>query len=109
MARWRPRRRARGSGGARTLPVVAALGIGIVVGVGAGLASGQGHPLPPGRNVELVVGRCIICHGLETTAQQRQDWQGWAEIVDRMITYGAPIPPEDRTLILDYLVTYLGR
>ena len=68
----------------------------------------QGIPLPPGKNVELVVGRCIICHSLETVAQQRQDRAGWQAIVDRMVSYGMPISPEEKRAILDYLVTSLG-
>ncbi len=66
-------------------------------------------PLPTGKDVDLVTGRCIICHGLELVAQQRQDRQGWTEIVDRMITWGAPIPPDERQMIIEYLIRYLGR
>jgi len=55
-----------------------------------------------------VSGRCIICHSLEIVAQQRQDRAGWDVILDRMISYGAPIPPEDKPVILEYLATHLG-
>ena len=55
------------------------------------------------------MGRCIVCHSLEMVAQQRLDREGWEAILDRMISYGAPIPPEDRPAILEYLVTHLGQ
>jgi len=86
-----------------------ALVFGTVLGWAAGRLLAQGNPLPPGRNVEVVVGRCIICHSLEIVAQQRQDRAGWEAIVDRMISYGAPIPPDDKPVIMEYLVTYLGQ
>jgi hypothetical protein len=56
----------------------------------------------------LVLGACIPCHSPETVAQQRLDRATWEAIVDRMISYGAPITPETRPLILDYLVRHLG-
>jgi hypothetical protein len=84
----------------------------LVAGMGAGWraarSSAEGNALPPGRHVELVQGRCVICHGLDIVAQQRLDRSGWAAIVDRMIVYGAPIAPEEREPILEYLVTHLG-
>lgn len=66
-------------------------------------------PLPPGKDVDLVIGRCIICHDLALVSQQRQDRQGWTEIVDRMITWGAPITPDERRVIIEYLLRHLGR
>ena len=58
--------------------------------------------------MDIVAARCIICHSLELVAQQRQDRAGWQVIVDRMDTYGVPIPPEDKKVILDYLSEHLG-
>ncbi len=84
-----------------------ALMAGILLGRAAGPPA-QDNPLPAGKNREIVSGRCVICHSLETVAQQRQDRAGWEVIVDRMISYGAPIPPEDKAIILEYLATYLG-
>jgi hypothetical protein len=49
-----------------------------------------------------------MCHAPEILAQQRLDRATWEAIVDRMITYGAPITRETRPLILEYLATYLG-
>src|SRR5262245_7335838 len=86
-----------------------ALALGIALGVGAGRPAARIGGLPPGPNVDLVIGRCIPCHSLELTSQQRQDRAGWLAIVDRMITYGAPIPPDEKEAILEYLVRHLGR
>ena len=82
--------------------------LGVMIGWGEERPSAQSGPLPPGKNVEMVMGRCIICHSLETVAMQRLDRAGWEVVVERMISYGAPIPPDDKPVILDYLTTYLG-
>jgi hypothetical protein len=96
-------------GGALSLALLCGLASGLAIGSAPGSPGAQGIPLPPGKHQELVVGRCIICHSLEMVAQQRQDREGWEAILDRMISYGAPIPPEDRPAILEYLVTHLGQ
>jgi hypothetical protein len=89
--------------------VSGALGVAVALGVGAAaLAGAQGGPLPPGKHMELVLGSCIICHAPEILAQQRLDRTTWETIVDRMITYGAPITPQTKPLIMEYLTTHLG-
>lgn len=88
--------------------IAGALALGLAIGWMIERPAAQGTPLPPGMNLELVAARCIICHSLETVAQQRQDRAGWQEIVDRMVSYGMPISPEEKRAILDYLVTALG-
>jgi hypothetical protein len=83
----------------------------LVAGVGLGGALGrvlaQGNSLPPGENRALVLGACIPCHSPETVAQQRLDRATWEAVVDRMISYGAPISRQTRPLIVEYLATYL--
>jgi hypothetical protein len=96
-------------GGGLSLALLCGVASGLAIGSALGSPGAQGIPLPPGKHQELVVGRCIICHSLEMVAQQRQDREGWEAILDRMISYGAPIPPEDRPAILEYLVTHLGQ
>ena len=91
-----------------------ALSSGVVIGwLGAGTwgpaAAEVVNPLPAAEHQQLVTGRCIICHSLETIAQQRQTREEWAVILDRMITYGMPMLPGDRKIILDYLATHLGQ
>jgi hypothetical protein len=57
----------------------------------------QEVPIPETPGGELVL-RCVICHSAEIAVQQRFGPQGWSETLDRMIKYGAPIPPEDKAL-----------
>ena len=94
----------------RLIPPGVALIVGALLGVAVGCAKPPGPigPLPAGRHVDIVAARCVICHGLELVAQQRQSRAGWQAIVDRMDTYGAPILPEDKVVILDYLTKHLG-
>ena len=87
--------------------LVAALLLGSAFGWGAGRATAQAT-LPPGEHLELVIGRCIICHGLELVAQQRLSRAAWEVVVDRMASYGMPMAPEEREWILAYLVSRLG-
>jgi len=88
--------------------IVGALALGLAIGWVMERPAAQGIPLPPGKNVELVAGRCIICHSLEMVAQQRLDRAGWQAIIDRMVSYGMSISPEEKRAILDYLVSSLG-
>jgi hypothetical protein len=39
-------------------------------------------------------------------SQQRFGPQGWSETLDRMIKYGAPIPPEDKAQLMAYLLRH---
>ena len=55
-----------------------------------------------------MLSRCVICHSLEVATQQRQGPKGWAEIIDRMVSYGASIQPEERVLMINYLVQHFG-
>jgi hypothetical protein len=85
----------------------------LVMGVAGGhtveqSAAQPANPLPPDEHMPLVLGACIPCHSAEMVAQQRLDRPTWEAIVDRMISYGAPITPETRSLILRYLETRLG-
>jgi hypothetical protein len=91
----------------------AALLAALVPALAVTIAAGQpgarpASPLPPGEHMALVLGACILCHSPEMVAQQRLDRSAWEAIVDRMITYGAPITLETRPLILEYLATRLG-
>ena len=65
-------------------------------------------PIPQGAASGLVLSRCMICHTLEVATQQRQGPQGWAEIIDRMISYGAPIQADERAAMIHYLVQHFG-
>lgn len=81
----------------------------LVVGAAAALAppraAAQDARIPQTPGWELVM-RCVICHSVEIAVQQRLGPQGWSETLDRMIRYGAPIPPEDKTRLMEYLLRH---
>jgi cytochrome c2 len=68
-------------------------------------AAAQAAPIPRTPGWELIM-RCVICHSVEIAVQQRLGPQGWSDTLDRMITYGAPIPPGDKRRLLAYLLTH---
>jgi cytochrome c2 len=65
-------------------------------------------PVPQTDGWVLVVSRCVICHSVEIAVQQRQGPLGWGVIVDRMVTYGMPLLPEERAVLIAYLVRHFG-
>jgi cytochrome c2 len=83
----------------RSLALAAAL---VVAAAGA---AAQEVAIPQTTGWELVL-RCAICHSVEIAVQQRFGPQGWSETLDRMIKYGAPIPPEDKQVLMAYLLRH---
>src|SRR2546426_2001788 len=69
-----------------------ALTAGMALGLRLAVASAQNTPIPQTAGWELVM-RCLICHSVEVAVQQRFGPRGWSDTLDRMIKYGAPIPP----------------
>ena len=78
----------------------------LATGAAAGLpARAQEPPIPQTPGWELIM-RCVICHSVEIAVQQRFGPQGWSDTLDRMIKYGAPIPPEDKQVLMAYLLRH---
>ena len=71
----------------------------------AAVAHAQDVEIPKTPGWELIM-RCVICHSVEIAVQQRFGPQGWSETLDRMIKYGAPIPPEDKAQLMAYLLRH---
>ena len=69
------------------------------------VACAQEIEIPRTPGWELIL-RCVICHSVEIAVQQRFGPQGWSETLDRMITYGAPIPPQDKAQLMTYLLRH---
>jgi cytochrome c2 len=66
------------------------------------------QPIPQTDGWVLVVSRCVICHSVEIAVQQRQGPVGWGAIIDRMVTYGMPLSPDERSALVTYLVRHYG-
>ena len=51
----------------------------------------------------FVNARCTLCHSDDLITQQRLDRAAWTRVVDKMIKWGAPVRPEERESLLNYL------
>jgi len=83
----------------------AALAAVLLAAGGAAGARAQEVEIPKTPGWELIM-RCVICHSVEIAVQQRFGPQGWSETLDRMIKYGAPIPPDDKAQLMAYLLRH---
>jgi competence protein ComEA len=63
----------------------------------------QAQDLPAGKGKELVENTCGSCHGLDVVVAQHATKDGWASIVDYMVSRGATGTPEEIATIVDYL------
>ncbi len=59
--------------------------------------------LAAGRNA--FVYNCLMCHSEEMTSRLRLTEKQWAAEVDKMVGWGAPVPPELKAPLLDYLIS----
>ena len=91
------------------------LALAVAAGTSAALAPRLGPPpvaaqatIPQTEGWVLVVSRCVICHSVEIAVQQRQGPQGWTVILERMVSYGMPLGPEERQVLVAYLVRHFG-
>ncbi len=69
----------------------------------ASLGIAQAQDLPPGKGKELVENTCGSCHGLDVVVSQHATKDGWASIVDYMVSRGATGTPEEINTIVEYL------
>ena len=75
--------------------------IGLAVGMPAAAkpaAAPETPPLPQGFKTH-----CLTCHEMDVITQQRLTKGQWEREVDKMIRWGAPVKPEDRTGIIEFL------
>jgi competence ComEA-like helix-hairpin-helix protein len=63
----------------------------------------QAQDLPAGKGKDLVENTCGSCHGLDVVVAQHATKDGWASIVDYMVSRGATGTPEEIATIVDYL------
>jgi mono/diheme cytochrome c family protein len=72
-----------------------------------GLARAQDN-LPEGKGKDLLQMICADCHGLDVIVAQRATKDGWASIVDSMVSRGASGTKEQLDTIIDYLAKNFG-
>lgn len=71
--------------------------------VAASLTLVQAQDLPAGKGKDLVENTCGSCHGLDVVVAQHATHDGWASIVDYMVSRGATGTPDEIKTIVDYL------
>lgn len=55
------------------------------------------------------VENCLMCHGEDMTTRQRLTTKQWTAEVEKMVGWGAPLPPDRKQPLIDYLgETYPG-
>lgn len=52
---------------------------------------------------QTLTDNCLMCHSIEIIQQQRLSPENWEASVEKMIAWGAPVPPEDRERLIDFL------
>ena len=60
---------------------------------------------PEGKAKNVFQTSCLGCHDVTPTARIKADRAGWMRVVERMVNWGAYIPPERKEDLIDYLVT----
>jgi hypothetical protein len=60
----------------------------------SGQQSQQSAELPP---------ECLVCHGSDLITQQKLSRAAWSRELDKMVRWGAAVPPNERERLLDSL------
>ena len=63
---------------------------------------------PDGDGRTLVQKNCLICHSGELIQGQRLSKPLWEKEVNKMAGWGSPIPDEQKSVLVDYLVTHFS-
>ena len=86
-----------------------------VVGLAALLAvpavrsqSASSSDLPEGPLRAKAATACTECHEARIIVQQRLSKAAWTKEVDKMTKWGAPVDPQDRDALIDYLSVNFG-
>lgn len=75
----------------------------LITSFAASLTLAQAQDLPAGKGKDLVENTCGSCHGLDVVTAQHATKDGWASIVDYMVSRGATGTPEEIKTIVEYL------
>lgn len=62
--------------------------------------------VPAGAGHDLVIGSCLTCHSFTMIAQQHKDTAGWSKTVTQMVVWGAPVPADQKSVLVAYLAEH---
>jgi len=68
----------------------------------------QFKQLPNGPGKAEVEAACYQCHAADLLAQQRLTEKQWTASVEKMVRWGATVPPEQKDVIVRYLARHYG-
>jgi DMSO/TMAO reductase YedYZ molybdopterin-dependent catalytic subunit len=71
-------------------------------------AAAPNVPPPPSVPTGAFKDACLTCHEEDVIRQQRLTKAQWDREITKMTNWGAPVTPENRNTILDYLVQHFG-
>lgn len=84
------------------------LGLAICAAISASVALAQRQVLPPGPMQEKARLYCLPCHDARIIVQQPLDRNAWTRVIDKMIRWGTPVPPEEREPLIEYFAANFG-
>jgi len=90
---------------------IAVILAGSVMPVAAQNRRGRNRPiveLPKGAVRQVILNSCTACHGIDDYAYYAMDRTGWQKLIDSMKEKGAVISDDDRSILLDWLVSKFG-
>ncbi len=53
----------------------------------------------------LIVEKCSDCHSADSVFQKDYTEEEWSDVFDRMIEKGADVSPEEKTIMIDWLLS----
>jgi len=59
--------------------------------------------------VNLHAKTCTKCHDADKSLKTSLDRNGWTEVIDKMISFGAPLAGDDKELMIDFLTGNAGK
>jgi competence ComEA-like helix-hairpin-helix protein len=87
-------------------PAVRGFMVSLVLVAAAWAQSGQN--LPDGKGKAQFTRVCGQCHGVEIVIKKTNSGDGWADVVDDMVSRGAQGTADDFDLVVTYLAAHFG-
>ena len=64
--------------------------------------------LPDGPGRAILVGNCSNCHSVELPISSRKSEAEWNETINRMVTFGAQLTPQEQEILVKYAARNFG-